>query len=269
MAFTHFLITRFNLVNKIHQWKLDKSQQQVLDQSWLDHRFDLFEKYCFPSVLDQSNKNFQWLLYFDTTTEEKYRQRIEKLVAPYSFIHVLYKDGYGDFQENHTADCLQLNAGKPYVMTTRLDNDDVIHRDFVAKLQEQFKEQEYQAVNFTKLLIFGLNRKNKLHVEYTFSSHYITLIEKVKEGKIEGCYSKFDREWNKDGKALQIKGKAYCMELIHERNYLNDYRGFPVLKKIDLTPFGIDKKVSNTLFDSYFLKPWKMSWFKLLIYLRN
>ena len=32
---------------------------------WMDHRFIVFDSYCFPSVINQTCKNFKWLLFYD------------------------------------------------------------------------------------------------------------------------------------------------------------------------------------------------------------
>lgn len=60
--FHHFLITRFNLRNP--SWELTKNNETLLDDSWMSERIELFKNYCFPSVVNQTNKNFKWLLFF-------------------------------------------------------------------------------------------------------------------------------------------------------------------------------------------------------------
>lgn len=44
---------------------------------WLEHRFEVFERYCLPSVAAQTSGNFTWLCLFDAATPEPYRSRIE------------------------------------------------------------------------------------------------------------------------------------------------------------------------------------------------
>ena len=39
----HFLATRFNL--PAEDWKVSRNGQKVLTDSWLKHRFEIFEKY--------------------------------------------------------------------------------------------------------------------------------------------------------------------------------------------------------------------------------
>ena len=100
-------------------------------------------------------------------------------------------------------------------------------------------------------------------------SDFISLIEKIEKGNIEGCYSKGDREWNRTNEILQIADKPYCIEIISGTNLLNRFRGMPVLKKKNLTDFSLSGKLfRNSLFDPYNFMIWKMSWRKFFLYLR-
>ena len=71
----HFILTRFNLL----LWNRDKEGKKVRTIKWLEHRFSLFEKYCLPSIANQTSKNFKWIVLFDSSTPEKYKDRIVDL----------------------------------------------------------------------------------------------------------------------------------------------------------------------------------------------
>ena len=81
MIFEHYLITRFNLKNP--KWKFTKNNELLLNDQWMDERMALFADFCLPSVVAQTNKNFKWLLYFDTDTSEKHRAQITELLQPH------------------------------------------------------------------------------------------------------------------------------------------------------------------------------------------
>ena len=76
MNFSHFILTRFN-VKKM--WSQDKRGNKVLTDEWLSHRFKLFENYCLPSIVNQENKNFIWLVYFDQDTDKLFINKINIL----------------------------------------------------------------------------------------------------------------------------------------------------------------------------------------------
>ena len=85
--FNHYLITRFNL--RADYWDVTKNNEQLLTDEWMDNRMWLFENFCFPSVVGQTNQNFEWLLYFDTNTKDVYKNRIINLVANHKNVKVL------------------------------------------------------------------------------------------------------------------------------------------------------------------------------------
>ena len=74
--YSHFIITRFNL----NLYAQDKHDLPTRTDRWLEHRFEVFERYCLPSVAAQTSGNFTWLCLFDAATPEPYRSRIEVLM---------------------------------------------------------------------------------------------------------------------------------------------------------------------------------------------
>lgn len=68
----HFILTRFNLL----LWDKAKDDRKVRTIKWLEHRFSLFEKYCLPSVKNQTCQDFEWIVLFDSMTPDNYKDRI-------------------------------------------------------------------------------------------------------------------------------------------------------------------------------------------------
>ncbi|WP_443688946.1 glycosyltransferase, partial [Paraprevotella xylaniphila] len=69
----HYLLTRFNLP----LWNKDKRGLVTRDEVWLEDRCRLFEQYTLPSVLQQSCKDFTWVVLFDGDTPPVYRERVK------------------------------------------------------------------------------------------------------------------------------------------------------------------------------------------------
>ena len=68
----HFILTRFNLL----LWNKDKEGNKVRTMEWLEHRFALFENYCLPSIKNQTCQEFVWIVLFDSTTPDIFKNRI-------------------------------------------------------------------------------------------------------------------------------------------------------------------------------------------------
>ena len=75
----HFILTRFNLrlVELSTDLDSDKFGNKIDRDQWLLHRFELFERYCLPSMAAQANQDFRWFLFFDEATPSQFRERIE------------------------------------------------------------------------------------------------------------------------------------------------------------------------------------------------
>ncbi len=264
--FDHFIITRFNL--KSESFGIDdKKNKKTLQKDWMDHRFNLFKQFCLPSIKNQSNKNFKWLIYFDQNTDKYYKEEFNKISQFNDFLIVKYVDGYSQFLKRYKDDLNDLrDKDKKYIITTRFDNDDCFHRDAIAMIQKQFDYQGYMAVNFIKGYQLQIEPKYYLYINYSFSNPFVSLIEKINGDDYKGCYSKQDRFWNEKGKILQIADKEYWLQIIHERNLSNTLMGIPVITRKNLFVFGIQDTIKQQFRIVQFLFFWDMpliKWFKV------
>jgi FkbM family methyltransferase len=138
METLHFLLTRFNV--PIASVPVDFG----LNDDWLEHRFALFENFCLPSVLAQQNKDFRWLLWMDERTPERWQSKLRADLQPLPSAQVLMvKPGTDMFWQ---ADLEKLSgaASDKRVLTTRLDNDDAISRDYLAAIRQCADELPHQ-----------------------------------------------------------------------------------------------------------------------------
>ena len=139
----HFLATRFNL--KVENWTTAKDGSLVLTEKWLEERFELFEKYCFPSVTNQKNKNFYWLIFFDIDTPTAFREKTKQLLSSHNNFKALYIDGIKSLNNSLIENILEnLDESDDFIITTRLDNDDSIHKDFIDTIQNKTKKKSHR-----------------------------------------------------------------------------------------------------------------------------
>jgi len=220
--FKHYLITRFNL--RADYWDVTKNNEQLLTDEWMDNRMWLFEKFCFPSVVGQSNQNFEWVIYFDTNTKEVYKNRILNLVENHKNVKVFFVDAMPSFMPELLKYIAEQTKGIPYLITTRIDNDDSIHVDFINEVQKQFKQQDYRAIDFIKGYslqiepIYILGKKEQLF------NPFISLIEKNENPKT--AFYQDHRFWKRDKKVTQIGHKRLWLSIIHQRNKINKFDGY-------------------------------------------
>jgi len=210
-TFRHVLLTRFN----VRQWSA--WSDLVTNPRWLERRFELFDAFCFPSVKAQTVDNFVWIVFFDDQTPETFRQRVEKYAQWPNFRPVFLHwppEDVNRIVREHLPD------EPAYLITTRLDNDDAICRDFLERVQQQFNAQEREAINFETGYIW---KHGRLYLCRDRTSPFASLIER---------YDRFRTVWCRPHLRLgevasvrQITGEPAWIQVVHRDNVHNRVRG--------------------------------------------
>ena len=129
MRLTHAILTRY---------ALQMDGRPLPSIKWLAHRRRVFEQYTLPSVARQTCPDFAWLVFVDPRMTsvidacEEWRKVCPQLTP------VPTTEGWDNFNATmRDAVLAQCARDTTHIITTRLDNDDVIARDFVAIVQAQ------------------------------------------------------------------------------------------------------------------------------------
>jgi len=135
-SYSHVIITKFSYRG------VEMSRSFApLDPAVLSRRFDVFEATCLPSILGQTCKNFSWVLLVDEMLPAAFRSRLQNLVSGHSsaFLH-----RYSINLRLHALDWLvpYLGESKDHVVTTMLDDDDMLCADFVAGIQAHLHDMQ-------------------------------------------------------------------------------------------------------------------------------
>lgn len=233
MATKHFLLTRFNL----HLYKRDKYFRTINPDRWLEHRFELFERFCLPSIAAQTTHDFEWLILFDKHTPQVYKERIKRHVQKYPFISPIAVEAqYGCYYpqifqkaiRNRLEKAQQNDEQATSVLTTRLDNDDALAPDFVARVQaasqdlapRSFITFRYGVQYFTELEI-------ALKLVYPHN-HFLTYVETPdKDHRVQTAYAFGDHTNlfnypNVFVHELKDEDNMAWMEVVHTKNVAND-----------------------------------------------
>lgn len=241
MTYKHYIITRFNL--RKSDWTTGKNKKPVLTDLWHDNRFELFTNFCFPSVANQTNQNFEWLVFFDDSTKPKYRKIIEDLQIQFSGFSSIFIDGMDAFLPS--VQQIVNSCNQPYLITSRLDNDDCLSRHYIEIVQNQFKRQDFLALDFVNGYTLQSGKHFKIGKKLHVFNPFISLIEK--NNNPVTVWSKNHAAWKHEPLIESIKNKPIWLSVIHEENKVNEFTGYGNLdaQKI-LEDFGInmDKKAN-------------------------
>lgn len=136
--FKHYLLTRFNIKNhSLAEYARLQRGTIVQTEEWLNKRFELFEKFCFPSVNQQTTKNFTWLVFFDKNTPDKYKLQIKNYSKICPMFHAIFVET-GVSEVEIAVNYIKSNTDAQTIITTNLDNDDMIHKDYIKNIQDTY-----------------------------------------------------------------------------------------------------------------------------------
>lgn len=264
--FKHYLITRFNLRNP--DWNVTKNNETLLTDEWMEDRMWLFESFCFPSVAAQTNKDFNWLIFFDTTTPEKYKKAITDLISDKANIKAFYINGMPEFYPAIQQFISKDSQDVPFLITSRIDNDDCIHKNFINEVQSKFKSQEYQAVDVIEGYSLQVEPRYILGKKEHIFNPFISLIEKNENPKT--VWFNDHTLWKKETRITQITDKRLWMSIIHEKNKVNEFDGYDNVKWNDINKDFIVSDKMNSLIEKELIpyKNWMFLSLKNRLYVK-
>lgn len=133
-----FLITRFSY--RGNNLNVKKGQDPLKPEN-LEHRFNLFEIGCLPSILNQINQDFTWIILVDPELPANYRKRLEKLISPKKESYLI--NFSPELAINHlTWLKTWINDTTKYVVNTVLDDDDMLYNDFTRYISDYLAQQQ-------------------------------------------------------------------------------------------------------------------------------
>lgn len=213
----HIILTRFNVL--MPGW----NSQINLDPKWLDGRFTLFEEICLPSVGSQTNQNFDWLVFFDSKTPQKYKEKINSLVKIYAF-HPIYVDIF-DLSRISTS-LFKDYAGENMLLTSRLDSDDILATDYVDKLHSiALKQHNKCVINFDNgAILFTKHNKRSLYQYEDKSNPFTSLLEPFK-ADLSTILAVKHTDLHAFAEVVHVKDKPMWLQVVHGGNVSNRVRG--------------------------------------------
>lgn len=213
-AASHFILTRFNVRSFYHA-------SEPTDE-WLRERLRLFRQYCLPALTDQTARQFVWLVFLDHLSPEWFRQEIEK-DAPGRFETVYV---VGAFTSATVSEAVAARTNSPYILTTRVDNDDAVARDFIQAIQACFQHQDFEFIN----LVNGAQYADgKAYLRPYTKNPFLSLIEAAGTTPPATVFVEHHYRVDERGPVRNIRtAHPMWLQVIHGGNVLNEIVGLRV-----------------------------------------
>ena len=238
--FTHYLITRFNV--PVKNWETDKAGNKVLDQHWMEHRLDLFRNYCVPTIRNQSCSNFNWLIYCGLDTGKDHLDRIEYAISGMPHARIRLVSDFDELLQDLRQSLTQVST--PFMITSRLDNDDGLSPDFINNIQLHFRPQHNLILNFSKGILYDAFRKVLTEVRSSPRNHYASLIEAVTPNVLPLTVLGYPHGIPPEGmEVIDIPTRYSWLKIIHARNMASKTNGWPLFNQHIADELHLNRKL--------------------------
>lgn len=143
MKLKHIIYTRFSN----NPFGFD--EKTLLDENRLKSKLDIFLKMTYPSITNQSVSNFEWILLVHEKIPKNIYDELLKLN-----LKVVKNDEYSNLTR-WTFENFDF-SDTDYLITTRIDDDDLLHTNAVKQIQESITES-------TLIKVFGFSNGCSLY----------------------------------------------------------------------------------------------------------
>jgi hypothetical protein len=228
----HFLLMRWNLPGSLHY----SSLELVADPRWQTRRRELFGRYCLPSVTRQTARDFTWLLFVYPKVMSK--ADLEWFEAQDERLRVVsVEDPESSGVPEAREAVSRLASGEDWVITTRLDSDDVLHRDHLRKVRVDFSG-ERKVVEFSQGYYYDILVDDLREVRETQNA-FVSVLE-AREG-LKTAWAWPHHKIGEENEILYLDEEGW-IALVHDQNTTTYLWGDPVAaarKRAVLAEFGI------------------------------
>jgi hypothetical protein len=166
----HFLLMRWNLPSSLAH----SSLELVAAPRWQSRRRELFERYCLPSVARQTVRDFTWLFFVYKNAMPA--EDLEWFGRQDERLQIVQVDDPGSSGVPEACEAVtRLAARADWVITTRLDSDDVLHPDHLRKVRVEFAGDR-KVVEFLHGFYYDVLRDDLREVRETQNA-FVSLLE--------------------------------------------------------------------------------------------
>jgi len=131
-------------------------EAQLYDPARLERRFHLFEHLTLPSLLAQTDPDFQTLFVIGIDLPEPARDRLQAAIAPLRGAVIVALEPMPHYGATQKAFAVLRDARASHVTSFRLDDDDALDCGFIARLRATVAALRPVAAD--RPLVIGANR---------------------------------------------------------------------------------------------------------------
>jgi hypothetical protein len=195
---------------------------------WLEHRFELYERYCLPSMQAQTRQDFEWLLFYDVAIGNAWVKRLESYAAAWPVIVPVPVAGPWGATAARDAVIHRLPPGTRTVLTSRLDNDDALAVDYTARLRAAASTISGGAVVFD----WGFNlAAGEAYLQPLLRGPFVSMLSDVRGNRVTTVWDHEHESFDDAMLVLHLGPPCAWVQVVHGENLSNRIRGIRVPRR--------------------------------------
>lgn len=229
----HLILSRFAIGSK-----------PFMTKEWVDHRLNLLEKYCYPSMANQNCNNFRWIVASHRRNINN--EQLDRLNKMKKIENILLDNGEG-YKGGIMSICKSLLSHETDILiTTRIDCDDIVHKYFTYEIQKNCTHTiDKYTLNFSTGYEYDTTKKLLTMRSRKDTNMFVSLVEKnTTEIKTVLC-EHHQRLKNRFPNYQLYTNKPMWIQLIHGSNIATKKNKSP--RVIDKNSVDFKKDFNVTL----------------------
>ncbi len=238
----HVVLTRFNIPVR-YEGRSNPSVTAIdprSDGAYLQERFDVFERYTVASFESQTTTDFEWWVLFSDQTPGQYRAKLEELQRRVPQLRPLFLSDEEALSLDEYLQAQLAEVSCDLLVTTRIDNDDAVPKDFLQRIQQAAVNTNGPAVLSFPDGAQYTTATGALARQHFFGNHFITFVEpKADTNRVILSYRHDESPADMERVPLEsAQGRPMWLEVIHGSNYANQ-TGFGITNA-EVSPHALD-----------------------------
>jgi hypothetical protein len=179
-------------------------------------------------VINQTNQNFKWLDFFDINTPDEYKAKIDKYKNYYSNLIPCYIQNVSELiPELNIKININLTSSNKYLIASRVDNDDALHRGYIEDIQSHLDIESDVILNYKYGYMFDADNRILYSCSHV-SNPFITRIELIDGQKHKTIMSFNHTKASLNAPVRQLENLNSWMIVVHKHNLSNRVSGRPL-----------------------------------------
>lgn len=145
-----YFITRFSILDySCKAWIMTSMEKNnyttsLFSDDRLNAKFEAFEKMTLPSIVNQTNQDYEWLILTSSYLPKLYMDRLKKDIVNYPQIKLFTVKNIAEFKK-----IINEYSYKQSYATVRLDDDDGLSVKYV-ELMQKYQSKNQSIISFPK-----------------------------------------------------------------------------------------------------------------------